>query len=126
MEFGIDKLKARFETQKTTIETGNTQTTQLVQGLQSLQQNNEQMRLKIMRLKQKQVGLLHALLTVMRKIEVLRCRGNPLQRSEGMHKAQLIKLGEQLVEPYQALQHIALQAVSTILYLIFISHLICF
>ncbi len=69
------------------------------------------MLLKILQLKRRQLYLYHTLLSVLRKIEVLRCRGNPLQQGELLYRQRMIRIGEQLIEPYQALQNIALQSV---------------
>lgn len=80
-------------------------------GLQGLQKNNEAMLLKVLQLKRKQLFVYHSLLSVLRKIEVLRCRGNPLQHGELVYRQRMIRIGEQLIEPYQALQNIALQSV---------------
>lgn len=79
---GIDQLHILFESQKTDMNKINDQISKMNSLIQELQENNRNFDDKFKFLKLQQLNLNKKLLQLLRKFEVLRCHGSPLQQSE--------------------------------------------
>jgi hypothetical protein len=81
-EIGIDALKSRFDKQNNEVLKFKDHTQKLNTLLNVTNTTNIQISTKFDSLKEKQIQLYQQLLTIMRKVEVLRCHGVPLRSSE--------------------------------------------
>ncbi len=81
-EIGIESLRVRYENQDKARDSILKSTDQLSNMLGELNTSNQSISEKYRLLKMKQLKLNESLLKILRKIEVLRCHGNPLQATE--------------------------------------------
>lgn len=81
-ELGIAGLKKRFEDQGTDCAKYRKQATELREVLETIEKSTRRTSLKVEALKAKQAQLYNRMLSVVRSVEVLRCRGVPVDSSE--------------------------------------------
>jgi hypothetical protein len=83
-ELGIAALKARFDNQKKESTLIRERSGKISDLLIALRESNQQLNARFELLKKKQLTINKRVLAIVRKIEVLRCHGTPLQQSELM------------------------------------------
>ncbi len=82
---GIDSLIRRIENQNVEMKKLDEHKTSVLEIIHSVDQSNTQISTKIDALKTRQTNLLQKLLTVLRKVEILRCHGAELQQPEYLY-----------------------------------------
>ena len=83
-ELGIANLKARYDNQKEESTKIRDRAVKIGDILKAVRETNQQLNAKFELLKKKQININKRVLAIVRKIEVLRCHGTPLQQSELM------------------------------------------
>jgi hypothetical protein len=111
-EFGIDSLKQRFENQTKEINNMNDYILKLRELMKSIDETNRSIQQRISLLKMKQLPLNQKLLFILRKIEILRCHGNPLQITEKHFQNHLVEVIKEMESPRQKLEDISVNLVS--------------
>lgn len=79
---GIDALKARFDQQQSESLKLKEHTQNLREVLDSVELSNTQIETRFTALQMRQAHIYQKLMALLRKIEVLRCRGLPVEESE--------------------------------------------
>ena len=110
-EIGIEALKQRFENQNKEINNMNEYIVKLKDLMKSIDETNRNIRNRINALKMKQLPLNQKLLFILRKIEILRCHGNPLQISEKHFQNHLFNILRELEFPKKKLEDISVNLV---------------
>ncbi len=85
LEIGIDALARRIENQNIEVAKSNDHIKNVLEIINSVDQSNTQIGVKVSDLKSKQIKLMQKMMTVLRKVEILRCNGAELQQSELMY-----------------------------------------
>jgi hypothetical protein len=111
-EAGVDLLFSRFENQNTEIKNMSEYTGKLKLLAQVVSDSNRELMSRIHFQKMKQISLNQKLLKIIRKIEVLRCTGNPLQSSEVHYKKRLLQLIDDIQCPKMNLEDLSMNLVS--------------
>ncbi len=84
VELGIDSLYRRIENQNIEVAKCNEYIKNVLEVMNSVEQSNTHISVKINDLKAQQVKLLQKTMIVLRKVEILRCNGAELQDTEMM------------------------------------------
>eukprot|EP01035_Chromulina_nebulosa_P031183 gene31183-41551_t len=103
LEFGIDALKKRFDRQVSEAAKTEEYMNTLNDIISAIEASNTQVSIQFESLRMKEVELYRTLLTIMRKIEVLRNRGQRLQSAELRFKERLEALLVRMHEPVRQL-----------------------
>jgi len=104
---GIDALKARFDQQQTEAQQLKEHTRNLKEVIEAVELSNTQMSSRFSSLQMKQVHIYQHLLTILRKVEVLRCRGVPLEQNEIRYRARLNQILAAMKTPYLEIQELS-------------------
>lgn len=79
---GVDALKARFDHQQAETLKLKEHARNLKEVIEAVELSNTQMETRFSSLRMKQMHIYQKLMTLLRKVEVLRCRGLPMENSE--------------------------------------------
>lgn len=101
---GIDALQKRFQQQEKNAQAHREHIQTLRDVLEAVDESNTQLNLRFTALTMKQTQIFERLLVVLRKIEVLRLRGLPLQDAEVKYRARLYEMLRALKSPYGRIQ----------------------
>jgi hypothetical protein len=121
VELGIDALKTRFDGQEKESTQVLLQSEKIRDLLRAVRESNQLLHARFDMLKRKQILINKRMLSAIRKVEVLRCHGSPLQTSELMYRDRLIKMLQASELPMKKLQDMSINLVSSFAFL-----LICF
>ena len=94
---GIDALKARFDRQQAEAQKLREHSRAIKEVVEAVELSHTQVGGRFAALQMRQIGLYQRLLALLRKVEVLRCRGTPLQQAE----LRWVMLEVELYENYQ-------------------------
>mmetsp|Transcript_21248 Transcript_21248/g.23077 ORF Transcript_21248/g.23077 Transcript_21248/m.23077 type:complete len:482 (-) Transcript_21248:6652-8097(-) len=112
-EIGVEALKSRFENQMKEMNNMGDYVIKIKELMKTIYEANQQLQHRILLLKMKQTPLNQKLLLILRKIEVLRCHGNPLQPTEKLFQQRVIQTMQDIEVPTKKLEdisvHLALQ-----------------
>mmetsp|Transcript_27607 Transcript_27607/g.39189 ORF Transcript_27607/g.39189 Transcript_27607/m.39189 type:complete len:546 (+) Transcript_27607:13-1650(+) len=107
LELGMAPLKKRFENQVTEAAKSEQHIKALNDVLSTVEMANTQVAVRFEALRMRQVDIYRTLLTLMRKMEVLRCHGQRLQPQEVRYRDRLISLLHRTREAQQQLQKLS-------------------
>lgn len=79
---GIDALKLRFDQQQSESQKLKEHIRSLREVIEAVDLSNTQMDTRFSALQRKQIHIYQRLMGLLRKVEVLRCRGSPIENSE--------------------------------------------
>jgi hypothetical protein len=114
-EVGIDFLFLRFENHNNELKNMSEYTAKLKHLTVTVSDSNQDLMNRIHFQKMKQLSLNQKLLAIVRKIEILRCSGNPLQSSEACFQRRLLRLIDDIQSPKMNLEDLAMNLVSILL-----------
>lgn len=118
-EMGIESLKRRYDRQVNETKKMDGQVNKISEVIKDVHSANQQTMSKVAILKMRQLQLNRKVLELMRKIEVIRCHGVPIQETEKHHHKRLIDLAQRMENPLRVVQDISLSLVSPIIILIY-------
>jgi predicted nucleic acid-binding Zn-ribbon protein len=107
-ELGIESLKRRFDQQNTELEKAKGQVGQIRDVIQEVNSSNQLLSSRVVLLKNRQLDLNRRMLAIMKKIEVIRCHGTPLQDTERRYYRKLVEMAQRLEGPLQVVQNMSI------------------
>jgi predicted nucleic acid-binding Zn-ribbon protein len=107
-ELGIESLKRRFDQQNTELEKAKGQVGQLRDVIQEVNSANQLLSSRVVLLKNRQLDLNRRMLAFMKKIEIIRSHGTPLQDSERRYYRKLVEMAQRLERPLQVVQNMSI------------------
>eukprot|EP01038_Epipyxis_sp_PR26KG_P013529 gene13529-18149_t len=106
-EVGIISLKNRFDKQNLEVAKLQEHIKKMTTLLQTTETANNHISIKFDSLKAKQIQLYQSLLSIMRKVEVLRCHGVPLRQNESRYRERLNQILGAMKDPHNELQQLS-------------------
>jgi len=107
-EMGIESLKRRYDRQVSEMKKIDGQVNKIFEVIKDVHGANQQTMSKVAILKTRQLQLNRKVLELMRKIEVIRCHGVPIQETEKQHHKRLIDLAQRMENPLRVVQDMSL------------------
>jgi len=104
---GVDALKARFDHQQTETLKLKEHARNLKEVIEAVELSNTQLETRFSGLQMKQVHIYQKLMSLLRKVEVLRCRGLPMEATEVKYRARLNDILAAMKSPYLEIQELA-------------------
>jgi len=104
---GIDALKARFDQQQAESLKLKEHLHNLKEVVDAVELSNTQISTRFSALQMKQVHIYQKLMALLRKVEVLRCHGKPLEESEARYRALLNQILGAMKAPYLQIQELS-------------------
>ena len=117
-EIGVAALQARYDDQVKEIDKITDHIKKIKDLIHTSYESNRALSHRIALLKMKQTPLNQKLLSILRKIEILRCHGNPLQMAERNYRNKIIQVLDETQVPRHKLEEISVNLVSLLLILL--------
>eukprot|EP01033_Poteriospumella_lacustris_P008117 gene8117-5845_t len=107
-ELGVESLKRRFTQQNDELEKSRNQVDKIKDVIKDVDLSNQFLSSRVTLLKNRQQDLNRRMLLIMKKIEVIRCHGTPLQDTERRYYRKLLEMAQRLERPLQVVQNMSI------------------